>query len=114
MVEHAGAVDRATELPLSVDLENGYGPEPEDAARAIERVAAAGAVGGSSEDYDPSGRIYDFLAEILAAGAQRVSVGSGLAWTAYESMAVAAEAMRDRADLSGLLAPSRIAKLPQG
>lgn len=52
------------------------------------------------------------LAEIIAAGARRVSVGSGLAWTAYESMAAAAEAMRDRGDLSGLLAPSRVAKLP--
>ena len=32
VVEHAAALDRATELPVSVDLENGYGPEPESAA----------------------------------------------------------------------------------
>src|ERR1043166_6239103 len=30
------AVDQATELPVSADLENGYGPKPEDAAKAIE------------------------------------------------------------------------------
>jgi 2-methylisocitrate lyase-like PEP mutase family enzyme len=52
VVEHAGVVDRATSLPLSVDLENGYGRAPADVARAIARVAGAGAVGGSIEDYD--------------------------------------------------------------
>jgi 2-methylisocitrate lyase-like PEP mutase family enzyme len=56
---HAAALDRATDLPVSVDLENGYGPAPEDAATAISRVAEAGAVGGSIEDYDPEGRLYD-------------------------------------------------------
>ena len=56
---HVRLLDEATALPVSVDLENGYGPAPEDAARAIERAAEAGAVGGSIEDYDPDGRIYD-------------------------------------------------------
>ncbi len=59
VVQHAAALDRATELPLSVDLENGYGPDPASAARAIEGAAAAGAVGGSIEDYDRGGHIYD-------------------------------------------------------
>src|ERR687895_1294987 len=59
VVDHAGALDEATNLPVSVDLENGYGPEPESAARAITRVAGAGAVGGSIEDYDPGGHLYD-------------------------------------------------------
>jgi 2-methylisocitrate lyase-like PEP mutase family enzyme len=187
VVEHAAALDRATELPVSVDLENGYGESPEDAARAISRVAAAGAVGGSIEDYDPSGRLYepahaaervaaavesaralDFpftltaraenhirgnpdlddtigrlhafeaagadvlyapglrtteeirsvcsamskpvnvlafgdlsLAEIVEAGAQRVSVGGGLTWVAVKAFADAAGAIRD-GDLSSL------------
>ena len=71
VVEHAGALDRATELPVSVDLENGYGAGPEDAALAIRRVAEAGAVGGSIEDYDPTGFIYDLpqAAERVAAAA---------------------------------------------
>jgi 2-methylisocitrate lyase-like PEP mutase family enzyme len=56
---HAAALDQATDLPVSVDLENGYGQAPEDAARAITRVAEAGAVGGSIEDYDPEGRLYE-------------------------------------------------------
>jgi 2-methylisocitrate lyase-like PEP mutase family enzyme len=57
---HITELDRATDLPVSADLENGYGPAPEDAARAITRAAEAGAVGGSIEDYDPEGAIYDF------------------------------------------------------
>jgi 2-methylisocitrate lyase-like PEP mutase family enzyme len=52
METHVAAIGAAAGLPVSVDLENGYGPRPEDAARAIERVAAAGAVGGSIEDWD--------------------------------------------------------------
>jgi hypothetical protein len=51
--EHARTLAEAVDVPVSVDLENGYGPEPEHAADAIERVAAVGAVGGSIEDWDP-------------------------------------------------------------
>ena len=58
VLDHVRALDRSTSLPVSVDLENGYGPDPEHAASAVARVAEAGAVGGSIEDYDPDGRIY--------------------------------------------------------
>ena len=70
---HVRAVSEATELPLSVDLENGYGPAPEDAARAITRAGEAGAVGGSIEDWDgDDGRLYelDEAKERIAAAAQ--------------------------------------------
>jgi 2-methylisocitrate lyase-like PEP mutase family enzyme len=72
VIAHTAAVDRATELPVSVDLENGYGPEPEDAALAVARAADAGAAGGSIEDYDPSGRLYDIghATERVAAAAE--------------------------------------------
>ena len=53
VVAHVADLTAATDLPLSVDLENGYGPRPEDAARAVQDAASAGAVGGSIEDYDP-------------------------------------------------------------
>ena len=60
VVGHVRQLAVATDLPVSVDLENGYGATPADAARAIERVADAGAVGGSIEDWDPrEGRIYE-------------------------------------------------------
>jgi 2-methylisocitrate lyase-like PEP mutase family enzyme len=60
LVEHVRALDRATDLPVSVDLENGFGSDPEDAAQAVTRAAEAGAVGGSIEDYDPEDGIYAF------------------------------------------------------
>ncbi len=67
---HVTSVAGATDLPVSVDLENGYGPSPEDASQAIAAVAEAGAVGGSIEDYDrDAGRLYelDEAVERLAA-----------------------------------------------
>jgi 2-methylisocitrate lyase-like PEP mutase family enzyme len=60
VADHARALDRATALPVSMDLENGYGSAPEDAARAITRVAEAGAVGGSIEDYHADDGVYAF------------------------------------------------------
>lgn len=58
LAEHVRAIDEATPLPVSVDLENGFGPDPSQAALAVRRAAAAGAVGGSIEDWDPAGHIY--------------------------------------------------------
>jgi 2-methylisocitrate lyase-like PEP mutase family enzyme len=185
---HVAALAEATSLPISVDLENGYGREPEAAARAVERVAEAGAVGGSIEDWDAEEGLYDpafaveriaaaveaaqnlsfpftltaraenhirgnpdlddtiarlqayemagadvvyapglrtldevrtvceaatqpvnvlarpdfRMAELVEAGAQRVSVGGALTWTAVQAFASAAEAIRDEGDFSGL------------
>jgi 2-methylisocitrate lyase-like PEP mutase family enzyme len=182
----------ATALPVSVDLEHGYGPQPEDAARAVTRASAAGAAGGSIEDYDPAGTIYDIghatervaaaaeaagasgfvltaraenhirgnpdlddtiarlqeyeqagadvlyapglasvdeiravcdalskpvnvlarptltMSELVAAGAQRVSVGGALTWVAVAALVSAAEDIRDRGDFSALGRGERI------
>jgi 2-methylisocitrate lyase-like PEP mutase family enzyme len=194
LVAHVSALDRASGLPVSVDIENGYGPEPSDAATAVERVATAGAVGGSIEDYDPDEGIYPIdraaqrvaaaaeaasrlgfpftltaraenhirgspdledtiarlrafeeagadvlyapglgdaeeiravcdavgrpvnvlarpglsMAEMVAAGAQRVSLGGSLAWAAVEAMADAAERIRDGGDFGALGSPVRV------
>lgn len=72
VVAHVRAIDAATALPVSADLENGYGPRPAAAAEAIARVAEAGAVGGSIEDYDPADGLYEagFAAERVAAAAE--------------------------------------------
>jgi 2-methylisocitrate lyase-like PEP mutase family enzyme len=60
LAEHVQALSGATDLPISVDIENGFGADPSDVAAAIARVAEAGAVGGSIEDYDPEDGIYAF------------------------------------------------------
>jgi 2-methylisocitrate lyase-like PEP mutase family enzyme len=194
VIEHIAEIDAATPLPVSADLENGYGPSPDDAAIAIARAAAAGAVGGSIEDYDPEGGLYPFdlavarveaavaaahsldfpftftaraenhirgnpdlddtiarlrafeeagadvlyapglrtseeiravcdavskpvnvlglpgmtMEQIAAAGAQRASVGGGLAWVAVDALAAAAQEIRDLGDFSAVSARPRV------
>jgi 2-methylisocitrate lyase-like PEP mutase family enzyme len=47
---HARTIVAATDLPVSADLENGFGDAPADCAETIRRAADAGLVGGSIED----------------------------------------------------------------
>ena len=190
VVEHTAVLDRATDVPVSVDLENGYAADPDTAAQAIARVAEVGAVGSSLEDYDPGGFIYELdraverisaavevarglgfpftftaraenhirgnrdlddtierlqaferagadvvyapglrtpeeiravcdavsvpvnvlalpgltIAEIVEAGARRMSVGGGFTWVAVSAMVDAAKTLRDSGELTSLSA----------
>src|SRR4029453_4868751 len=56
VAQRGAAIHGVADLPVSADLENGYGASPADAAEAIRRVARAGAVGGSIEDFDRESR----------------------------------------------------------
>lgn len=72
LAAHVNVLAEASDLPISVDLENGYGATPEHAARAVEVAAAVGAVGGSIEDWDAEAGIYEVgaAAERIAAAAE--------------------------------------------
>jgi 2-methylisocitrate lyase-like PEP mutase family enzyme len=62
MMEHLSAIASATDLPVSADLENGFGDAPKTVAETIRLAAAAGVAGGSIEDAkgaDARGRIDD-------------------------------------------------------
>src|SRR5229473_3340228 len=50
MMAHVSAIVSATDLPVSADLENGFGDAPEIVAETIRFAAAAGLAGGSIED----------------------------------------------------------------
>jgi len=50
MMPHLAELAAATDLPISADLQNGFGDAPEAAAQAIIAAAQAGVVGGSIED----------------------------------------------------------------
>jgi 2-methylisocitrate lyase-like PEP mutase family enzyme len=54
MIAHVRSIVAATDLPVSADLENGFGDDPETAAETIRLGAAAGLVGGSIEDSNGS------------------------------------------------------------
>jgi 2-methylisocitrate lyase-like PEP mutase family enzyme len=47
---HARAIADATDLPVSPDLENGFGATPREVAETYRQAAAAGLVGASIED----------------------------------------------------------------
>ncbi|MFZ5792792.1 MAG: isocitrate lyase/PEP mutase family protein [Pseudomonadota bacterium] len=66
---NARAIVAATDLPVSADLEDGFGESPEAAAETIRLAAEAGLVGGSIEDStrEPGEPIYD-----IARAAERV------------------------------------------
>lgn len=49
-LEYASAIVSATNLPVSADLENGFGDDPRVVAETIRFAAGAGLVGGSIED----------------------------------------------------------------
>ena len=51
VLAHVRSIAGATDLPVSADLENGFGDAPEAAAETVRLAAEAGAVGGSIEDY---------------------------------------------------------------
>ncbi len=61
ILDNAAEIVGASDLPVSADLEDGFGAEPEICAETIRLAAAAGLVGGSIEDAtgDPARPIYD-------------------------------------------------------
>jgi 2-methylisocitrate lyase-like PEP mutase family enzyme len=74
VIRHAGELAACVELPLSGDLENGFGDAPEEAAETIRLAAAAGLVGGSIEDstgrHDAPQYDIEFAADRVRAAAE--------------------------------------------
>lgn len=62
MLAHCAHIVGATGLPVSADLENGFGDSPEAVAETIRAAAGTGLAGGSIEDHTgrPEAPIYDF------------------------------------------------------
>lgn len=77
LLAHLAEIAAATRLPVSADLENGFGDAPKDVAQTILLAAEAGVVGGSIED--TTGRSDDplyareFAAERIQAAAEAAS-----------------------------------------
>jgi 2-methylisocitrate lyase-like PEP mutase family enzyme len=76
MMDHVSAIAAAAELPVSADLEKGFGDAPETVAETITLAAAAGVVGCSIEDATgrPEDPIYDraLAVERIRAAAEAV------------------------------------------
>jgi 2-methylisocitrate lyase-like PEP mutase family enzyme len=76
---HAAAIVTATELPVSADLESGFGDNPGSVARTVTLAAEAGLAGFSVEDFTGDGDepIYDMVlaVERVAAAAEAAHAG---------------------------------------
>jgi 2-methylisocitrate lyase-like PEP mutase family enzyme len=102
-LEHCRAIAGATELPVSADLEKGFGDAPEAAAETIRLAGGVGLVGGSIEDAtgDKDKPLYDFAhaAERIAAAVQ---AARALPY-AFTLTARAEGFLRGRADLDDVI-----------
>lgn len=71
---HARSIVDATDVPVSADLENGFGDDPESVAETVRLAAEAGLVGCTIEDSTRNAEqpLYDFTlaVERIAAGAE--------------------------------------------
>lgn len=85
LLDNARAIAAATDLPVSADLEDGFGAAPADCADTIGLAIDAGLVGGSIEDAtgDPAAPIFDpVLAHDRIAAAAEAAHGRGFLLTA--------------------------------
>jgi 2-methylisocitrate lyase-like PEP mutase family enzyme len=105
---HARAIVEATDLPVSGDLENGFGDAPADVAETIRGAGEAGLIGGSIEDYsgDKSRGIYP-----LELAVQRIEAAVGaarsLGFPGFVLTARAENFLRGRPDLADTIARLR-------
>ncbi|HEY7870378.1 MAG TPA: isocitrate lyase/phosphoenolpyruvate mutase family protein [Methylomirabilota bacterium] len=75
-LDHARVIVNATDLPVSADLEKGFGDAPAEAAETIRLAAGVGLVGGSIEDAtgDKQKPLFD-----LGAATERVAAAVAVA-----------------------------------
>ncbi len=79
MLERVAGIVAAVDVPVTADLEAGYGQTPDEVGRTVARAAALGAVGGNLEDARPGGSgLYslDEAVERLAAARAAAPPGS--------------------------------------
>lgn len=64
MLDNLSRIVAAVDLPVSSDIEGGYGTVPEDVAKTVEQVVKTGAVGFNFEDQIIGGQgLYDIAAQ---------------------------------------------------
>jgi 2-methylisocitrate lyase-like PEP mutase family enzyme len=78
-IAHGAEIAAATELPVTADLEDGFGETPEAVAETVRLAREAGLAGCSIEDFggDRDGRVYerDLAVERVAAAVEAAHAG---------------------------------------
>jgi 2-methylisocitrate lyase-like PEP mutase family enzyme len=98
---HAAQLVAAVDVPVSADLENGFGREPEAVIETVTGAVAAGLAGCSIEDNDPAGenQVYDIgLATERIAAAVQAAAGELVLTARAENF------IRGRQDLADTIA----------
>lgn len=75
-LENLGRILAVTDLPVTIDMEAGYGNGPAEVGASVAKAAAAGAVGINIEDKDPATRVLFETAE--AAARIKAAAASGI------------------------------------
>ena len=76
MLEHVGRIVAAVGVPVTADLEAGYGDTASDVGRTVARAVELGAVGGNLEDAGPGG-LFDIDEAVDRLAAARAAAPSG-------------------------------------
>jgi 2-methylisocitrate lyase-like PEP mutase family enzyme len=76
MLGHIGRIVDAVGVPVTADLEDGYGATAEEVARTVARAAELGAVGANIEDVT-GGRLYGIEEAVERLSAARAAAPSG-------------------------------------
>jgi 2-methylisocitrate lyase-like PEP mutase family enzyme len=98
VLANAKTIVEATHLPVSADLQDGFGPSPEVCAETIRLAAESGLAGGSIEDAsnDRDNPIYEFQHAV-----ERVAAAAEAAHNCHFLLTARAENfLHDRADLA--------------
>jgi 2-methylisocitrate lyase-like PEP mutase family enzyme len=103
MLDMVRRIARAVRVPVSADVEAGYGTTPEAAAETARGVIAAGAVGMNLEDTGPDGKLLP-----LESHAERVRAARKAAEAAGVSIVI--NARTDAFEMSHLRGEERIAE----
>jgi 2-methylisocitrate lyase-like PEP mutase family enzyme len=103
-IGHADAIVRATPLPVSADLENGFADDPQDVAATVTAAIGVGLAGCSIEDF--TGRDDDPIYEVSRA-AERIAAAAQAAHSGPQRLVLTGRAenyLHGRADLADTIA----------
>jgi 2-methylisocitrate lyase-like PEP mutase family enzyme len=103
-IGHAGEIVRATPLPVSADLENGFADDPQDVAATVTAAIGVGLAGCSIEDF--TGRDDDPIYEVSRA-AERIAAAAQAAHSGPQRLVLTGRAenyLHGRADLADTIA----------
>src|SRR5580658_3879512 len=100
LMTHLSGVCQSTSLPVSADLQNGFGNDPEDVAVTILQAARTGIVGGSIEDASGGGDHPVYPLQFAAERIRQAAVAAGSLGFKFTLTARAENYLYERPDLA--------------